>query len=63
MDVKKCTVCNIKIDEDNYKKDRSICMKCYNINRKKLNSNNKEKIQDVNSVNKTNNNEKKRKLV
>ena len=52
MDVKKCTVCNIKIDEDNYKKDRSICKNCYNINRKKYNSNNKEKIQDVNSVNK-----------
>ena len=63
MDVKKCTVCNIKIDEDNYKKDRSICKKCYNNNRKKYNSNNKEKIQDVNSVNKTNNNKKKRKLV
>ena len=51
MDVKKCTVCNIKIDEDNYKKDRNICRKCYNINRKKYNSNNKEKIQVVNSVN------------
>ena len=63
MDVKKCTVCNIKIDEDKYKKDRSICKNCYNINRKKYNSNNKEKIQDVNSVNKTNNNKKKRKLV
>ena len=63
MDVKKCTVCNIKIDEDNYKKDRSICKNCYNNNRKKYNSNNKEKIQDVNSVNKTNNNKKKRKLV
>ena len=55
MDVKKCTVCNIKIDEDIYKKDRNICKSCYNINRKKHNSNNK----DVNSVN----NKKKRKLV
>ena len=63
MDVKKCTVCNIKVDEDNYKKDRNICKNCYNINRKKYNSNNKEKIQDVNSVNKTNNNKKKPKLV
>ena len=50
MDVKKCTVCNIKIDEDNYKKDRNICRKCYKINRKKYNSNNREKIQVVNSV-------------
>ena len=52
MGVKKCTVCNIKIDEDNCKKDRNICKNCYNINRKKYNSNNK-----------TNNNKKKRKLV
>ena len=63
MDVKKCTVCNREIDEDNYKKDRSICKKWYNINRKKYNSNNKKKVQDGNSVNKTNNNKKKRKLV
>ena len=52
MDVKNCTVCNINIDEDNCKKDRNICKNCYNFNRKKYNSNNKEKIQDVNSVNK-----------
>ena len=63
MDVKKYTVCNIKIDEDNCKKDRNFCKNCYNINRKKYNSNNKEKLQDVNSVNETNNNKKKRKLV
>ena len=41
MNVKKCTVCNINIDEDNCKKDRNICKNCYNINRKKYN--NKEK--------------------
>ena len=41
MNVKKCTVCNIEIDEDNCKKDRNICKNCYNINRK--NYNNKEK--------------------
>ena len=35
MDDKNCTVCNIEIDEDNYKKDRNICKYCYNINRKK----------------------------
>ena len=45
MDVKKCTVCNIKIDEDNCKKDRNICKNCYNINRKKYN--NKEKKRKV----------------
>ena len=41
MDVKKCTVCGIKIDVDNCKKDRNICKNCYNMNRKKYN--NKEK--------------------
>ena len=41
MDVKKCTVCNIEIDEYNCKKGRIICKICYNINRKKYN--NKEK--------------------
>ena len=41
------------------KKERNICKNCYNINRKKYNSINKDKIQDANSVN----NKKKRKLV
>ena len=50
MDVKKCTVCKIKIDEDNCKKDRNICKKCYNINRKKYN-NKEKKSKVVNSVN------------
>ena len=48
MDVKKCTVCDIKIDVDNCKKDRKICKSCYNIKRKKYNNNKKV----VNSVNK-----------
>ena len=43
MDVKKCTVCNIKIDEDNCKKDRKICKNCYNINRKKYTINEKKR--------------------
>ena len=46
MDVKKCTVCNIKIDEGNYKKDRNICKKCYNINRKKYTINEKKRKAD-----------------
>ena len=50
MDVKKCTVCKIKIDEDNCKKDRNICKKCYNINRKKYN-NKEKKSKVINSVN------------
>ena len=51
MDVKKCTVCNIEVDEDNCKKDRNICKICYNINRKKYNINEKKRKLD-NSVNK-----------
>ena len=43
MNVKKCTVCNIKIDEDNYNKDRNICMNCYKINIQKYNNNEKKK--------------------
>ena len=50
MDVKKCTVCKIKIDEDHCKKDRNICKKCYNKNRKKYN-NKEKKSKVVNSVN------------
>ena len=54
MDVKTCTVRNIKIHVDKCKKDRNICRKCYNINRKKYN--NKEKIRKVDdSVNKIDN--------
>ena len=62
MDVKKCTVCNIKIDEDNCKKDRNICKNCYNINKKNIlikkrkvdNSVNKIKIDIVNNPNNNN---------
>ena len=58
MDVKKCTVCNIKIDKDNYKKDRNRCKNCYFMNRKKYNKNtftrivnNKKERKVVDSVN------------
>ena len=51
MDVKKCTVCDIKIDVDNCKKDRNICKNCYNMNRKKYN-NKEKKIKFDDSVNK-----------
>ena len=39
MDVKKGTICNIKTDEDNFKKDMNMCKNCYNIERKKYNQN------------------------
>ena len=51
MNVKKCTVCNIEIDEDNCKKDRNICKECYNINRKKYNKNEKKKKYDDSMTN------------
>ena len=64
MNVKKRTVCNIEIDEDNCKKDRNICKECYNINRKSYNNNEKKKKQNdsrnniekrkINNVNNTN---------
>ena len=34
-----CTECNIMIDINNYKKDRTICKSCYNINKRKNNVN------------------------
>ena len=51
MNVKKCTVCNIEIDEYNCKKDRNICKICYNITRKKYNNREKKRKTD-DSVNK-----------
>ena len=54
MKVKKCTVCNIEIDEYNCKKDRNICKICYNINRKKYNNKEKKRKTD-DSVNKIDN--------
>ena len=29
-----CTACNVKIDKDNYKKDRTVCKSCYNEKKK-----------------------------
>ena len=34
-DNKFCTVCKIKIDENNYKKDRTVCKSCYNKKKRK----------------------------
>ena len=35
---KNCTVCNINIDKDNYKKDRTVCKSCYNGKKRKNNN-------------------------
>ena len=32
---KNCSVCNIKVDMNNYKKDRTVCKDCYNKKKKK----------------------------
>ena len=40
-----CKACNIKIDENNYLKNRTVCKSCYNKNRRK-NKNNKTLIQN-----------------
>ena len=34
-----CTACNIMIDINNYKKDRTVCKNCYNKNKRKNNNN------------------------
>ena len=34
---KKCSVCNIKLDINNYKKDKTVCKGCYNRNKRKNN--------------------------
>ena len=41
---KNCSVCNIKLDINNYKKDRTICKECYN--KKKRKTNDKTLIQN-----------------
>ena len=33
-----CSACNIIIDINNYKKDRTVCKSCYNINKRKSNN-------------------------
>ena len=32
---KNCSVCNIKLDINNYKKDRTVCRDCYNKKKRK----------------------------
>ena len=36
---KNCSSCNIKLDINNYKKDRTICKECYNKKKRKNNIN------------------------
>ena len=52
---KNCSACNIKLDEDNYKKDRTACRNCYNKEKKNndntLIQNQRPKINEVNNNN------------
>ena len=34
---KNCSACNIKLDINNYKKDRTVCRDCYNKKKRKNN--------------------------
>ena len=54
MDKKKnCSVCNIKLDINNYKKDRTVCKDCYN---KKKRKNNLIQPPEIENGNDNNNN-------
>ena len=54
---KNCSSCNIKLDINNYKKDRTICKDCYNRKKRKNNltqnkittSDQQPKIEDKNN--------------
>ena len=63
MDVKKCTVCNIRRGKDKSKKIELYLNTVRAKIEKKYNNNNKEKIQVVNSVNDTNIDKKEREVV
>ena len=57
-----CSICNIIIDENNYLKDRTICKKCHNENRRKNNNSLPPNIENVNNkkklkINSSNNND------
>ena len=44
---KNCTLCNKKLDINNYKKDRTICKECYNKNRRKFHTDVKKLFEPV----------------
>ena len=54
---KNCSVCNIKLDINNYKKDRNVCKDCYNKKKRKNNLVQNEfqqpKIENGNNNNRT----------
>ena len=48
---KNCSVCNIKLDKNNYKKDRTVCKNCYNEKKRKNNSIQQPEIENGNDIN------------
>ena len=48
---KNCSVCNIKLDINNYKKDRTVCKDCYNKKKRKNNLIQQPKIENGNDNN------------
>ena len=48
---KNCSVCNIKLDINNYKKDRTVCKDCYNKKKRKNNLIEQPKIENGNDIN------------
>ena len=59
MNVKQtCTACNIKVDPNNYLRDRIVCKNCYNMKRRENNENSLDKQQQSKNdifINKNNN--------
>ena len=50
---KNCSACNIKLDINNYKKDRTVCKGCYNKKKRKnkITISHQSKIENVNNNN------------
>ena len=50
---KNCSACNIKLDINDYKKDRTVCRDCYNKKKRKNNLIQQPKIENDNNNNRT----------
>ena len=48
---KNCSACNIKLDKNNYKKDRTICRDCYNKKKRKNDINTLPPNKNIENVN------------
>ena len=48
---KNCSACNIKLDINNYKKDRTVCKDCYNKKKRKINLIQQPKVENGNDIN------------